>query len=174
MTNRMPETVYVREESELGGTLRSWIVSESEVKHPLAVYKLVRVHPDFDQPQPEADLFVLLDRASRRIAEMKAAINKARMLMLGDPSVNASDKLECASYALDEVNVTAEPEAEADTKRIDFLESMLAKKQYTGRACLRWSTTGRGMRLHETTGNGKPTIREAIDDYIRRHEGGES
>jgi len=55
--------------------------------------------------------FVLLDVAENRIAELEAAVNKARMLMLGDTSINASDKLECASYALDESRIaTPEPE----------------------------------------------------------------
>jgi hypothetical protein len=54
MANTMPETVYVREEREVGGTLRDWIVTTSEIDNPLAVYRLVSVHPDFDTPeQPE-------------------------------------------------------------------------------------------------------------------------
>ena len=50
----MPELVSVLEEQEIGGTIRNWTVSSSKHEHPLAVYRLVQVHPDFHQPiQPE-------------------------------------------------------------------------------------------------------------------------
>jgi hypothetical protein len=51
-----------------------------------------------------------------------------------------------------------------DTERLDFLQGMLNQKRYTGWCECRWSTTGRGMRLHEkTSGEGFRSIREAID-----------
>ena len=43
----MPELVSVLEEQEIGGTIRNWTVSSSKHEHPLAVYRLVQVHPDF-------------------------------------------------------------------------------------------------------------------------------
>jgi len=53
-----------------------------------------------------------------------------------------------------------------DTERLDFLES--TKKVHGYGWLLRDSTTGRGMRLHETSSSHptvRPTIREAIDAY---------
>lgn len=62
-----------------------------------------------------------------------------------------------------------------DTERIDFLEALNAKAEYTGRCALRKSTTGRGWRLHEIGGFDVPcetfdTVREAIDYYIENKE----
>ncbi len=54
-----------------------------------------------------------------------------------------------------------------DTERLDWLQAQLDKRKYTGTAVFRWSATGRGMRLHETSQHGaKDTIREAIDTAI--------
>lgn len=54
-----------------------------------------------------------------------------------------------------------------DTARIDFLQKLLDEKKYTGKAILRWSTSGRGWRLHETNIAGATeNIRDAIDDFI--------
>ena len=51
-----------------------------------------------------------------------------------------------------------------DTDRLDFLEKLLGQNRYTGRAVLRWSTNGRGIRLHETSrSKAQKSIREAID-----------
>jgi len=51
-----------------------------------------------------------------------------------------------------------------DTARLDFLQSLNDRAEYTGRAVLRWSSTGRGWRLHETSReNGVANIRLAID-----------
>lgn len=56
-----------------------------------------------------------------------------------------------------------------DTTLINWLERQLAKRSYTGRCLFRWSTEGRGFRLHETSEDGaKPTVREALIDAIRR------
>lgn len=58
-----------------------------------------------------------------------------------------------------------------DTERIDFMERLLAKKEYTGKAILRNSTTGRGWRLHETSWEGaSDTVRGAIDAEAERLE----
>ena len=57
---------------------------------------------------------------------------------------------------------------EADRKRIEFLERLLAEGRWTGRAMLRWSGTGRGFRLHETSRpRAHRTVRAAIDDAIK-------
>jgi hypothetical protein len=60
-----------------------------------------------------------------------------------------------------------------DTERLDWLEAQNAKKNYTGRCNFRWSTTGRGWRLLETSGGPRmeptfATVREAID-YTMMH-----
>ena len=57
-----------------------------------------------------------------------------------------------------------------DSGRIQVLERMLAQRNYTGRAILRWSTNGRGMRLAETSWKGnRATIRDAIDVFVAEH-----
>jgi len=65
-------------------------------------------------------------------------------------------------------------DSKADTQRLDFLQSMT--KGYGIGWVLRDSTSGRGMRLHETSGDGyhdprtrdsiKATVRDAIDAAI--------
>lgn len=55
-----------------------------------------------------------------------------------------------------------------DTERLDFLQNLTDKKQYTGKVILRYSVSGRGWRLHETNNMGSSTdVREAIDEYIK-------
>lgn len=50
-----------------------------------------------------------------------------------------------------------------DTQLLDWLELQHAKAHYTGRCIWRWSRTGRGWRLHETSDDGaSQTVREAI------------
>jgi hypothetical protein len=57
-----------------------------------------------------------------------------------------------------------------DTERLDFLQSLLDKKEYTGKCKLRLSSTGRGFRLHETSQDGaENSVRVAIDNYINEH-----
>ena len=49
-----------------------------------------------------------------------------------------------------------------DTDRLDFLDNLTTG--YGNGWILRWSTTGRGIRLHETSQDGVyPTPRDAID-----------
>ena len=56
-----------------------------------------------------------------------------------------------------------------DTKRIDKLQSLT--KGYGKGWLLRESSTGRGMRLHETSQEGaNPDIRNAIDNYTKSKE----
>ena len=51
----------------------------------------------------------------------------------------------------------------SDTKMLDWLETQLQKGNYTGKCIFRWSSNGRGFRLHETSLDGAvSTIREAI------------
>lgn len=50
-----------------------------------------------------------------------------------------------------------------DKERIDWLEKQNDNSRYTGRCVFRWSLTGRGWRLHETTREGYTSVREAID-----------
>jgi hypothetical protein len=54
---------------------------------------------------------------------------------------------------------------EADADRLNALD--LLTHGYGKGWILRESTTNRGMRLHESShGDAKPTVREAIDDYL--------
>jgi len=55
-----------------------------------------------------------------------------------------------------------------DTEILDWLETQNSKKSYTGRCNFRWSVTGRGWRLLETSSGPRmeptfATVREAID-----------
>jgi len=64
---------------------------------------------------------------------------------------------------------------ENDHKRMEWLETQNAKKSYTGRCNFRWSVTGRGWRLLETSGGPRmeptfATVREAIDYSMRQQE----
>ncbi len=58
-----------------------------------------------------------------------------------------------------------------DTERIDYLEKLNDKADYTGLCLLRMSTTGRGWRLLETEQEGgHSTVREAIDAFVAESE----
>jgi len=55
-----------------------------------------------------------------------------------------------------------------DIDRLNWLEAQNAKKSYTGKCNFRWSVTGRGWRLLETSGGPRmeptfATVREALD-----------
>ena len=50
----------------------------------------------------------------------------------------------------------------SDTEMIDWLEAQNAKAKYTGRCLFRWSTCGRGWRLHESNREGFQSVRQAI------------
>jgi hypothetical protein len=55
----------------------------------------------------------------------------------------------------------------SDKELLDYLQKMLDAKRYTGKCVLRWSSTGRGFRLHETSLEGScNNIRKAISDFI--------
>lgn len=55
-----------------------------------------------------------------------------------------------------------------DKERLDFLQKLTDEKIYTGKVVLRDSTTGRGWRLHETSGKGAfLSVRDAIDEYMK-------
>lgn len=56
-----------------------------------------------------------------------------------------------------------------DKERLDFLQKLNDRKEYTGRVILRESNTGRGWRLHETSReNGYSSVREAIDGVMNQ------
>lgn len=62
-------------------------------------------------------------------------------------------------------------QAFTDKERLDFLQEQLEKERYTGRCICRWSTTGRGWRLHETSQlSGCRSVREAIDTFIKQEK----
>lgn len=59
-----------------------------------------------------------------------------------------------------------------DKERLDFLQKLNDKVEFTGFCCLRNSTTGRGWRLHETefptdSHQAFSNVRDAIDYQIR-------
>lgn len=63
----------------------------------------------------------------------------------------------------------------ADAERLNWLQKQLEKKSYTGKCVFRWSTNGRGFRLHETSEEATErfgitpvdSVREAIDQAMR-------
>ena len=53
-----------------------------------------------------------------------------------------------------------------DTKLLDYLENITCN-----RVVMRWSTTGRGWRLHETPGmEGYTTVRAALRAFIKEDQ----
>jgi len=56
-----------------------------------------------------------------------------------------------------------------DKQRLDFLQAQ--QGHYTGKAIFRFSISGRGWRLHETSmEGGVDSVRSAIDIAIRRYK----
>lgn len=54
-----------------------------------------------------------------------------------------------------------------DEELLDFLEKLNRKKKYTGKCILRFSVTGRGWRLHETSSSDAVTsVRQAISNFM--------
>jgi len=54
-----------------------------------------------------------------------------------------------------------------DKERLDFLQELTNKGNYTRKVVLRWSTSGRGWRLHETSReDAVADVRIAIDKFI--------
>ena len=54
-----------------------------------------------------------------------------------------------------------------DKERLDFLQKLTDRKEYTGKVILRDSWTGRGWRLHEDNGDGAVAlVRDAIDNFM--------
>ena len=54
-----------------------------------------------------------------------------------------------------------------DTQRLNFLQELTERNDYTGRVKLRMSIMGRGWRLHETSQiGGDPSVRDAIDNFM--------
>ena len=55
----------------------------------------------------------------------------------------------------------------SDTEMLDWLEAQLQKNAYTGKCIFRWSTIGRGFRLHETGLDGAVgSVRKVIEDAM--------
>ncbi len=55
-----------------------------------------------------------------------------------------------------------------DNIRLDWLQRQLDKGKYTGLILFRWSSTGRGLRFHETSLSGaNKNVRQAIDKAIK-------
>lgn len=53
-----------------------------------------------------------------------------------------------------------------DKERLDYLQELNDRNNYTGKCVLRESTTGRGWRLHETAGETSfDSVRDAIDNF---------
>lgn len=58
-----------------------------------------------------------------------------------------------------------------DTELLDYLQYLTSQKRYTGRVVLRDSFTGRGWRLHETSGiDGIRDVRMAIANYMQQND----
>ena len=58
-----------------------------------------------------------------------------------------------------------------DTERLNKLQEIVGR--YTGKVICRISTSGRGLRLHETSRHGAvESIREAIDNFLMEQEVG--
>ena len=60
-----------------------------------------------------------------------------------------------------------------DKELLDFLEDINAKAEYTGKCALRFSTMGRGWRLHEigeldVECETFSSVREAIDSFMNK------
>lgn len=56
-----------------------------------------------------------------------------------------------------------------DTELLDYLQQKTDECNYTGKVICRWSITGRGWRLHETSGYkqiANTDVRQAITDFI--------
>lgn len=55
-----------------------------------------------------------------------------------------------------------------DKEMLDWLDKQNAKSKYTGVCQFRWSSTGRGWRLHETSDmkNSFLFVRNAIEDAM--------
>jgi len=55
-----------------------------------------------------------------------------------------------------------------DTDRINFLQRITDEKRYTGKVLMRYSITGRGWRLHETSMEyASKSVRDAIDNAMK-------
>ncbi len=55
-----------------------------------------------------------------------------------------------------------------DIELLDALQQLNDESTFTGKCILRWSSYGRGWRLHETSQPGAQTdVRKAIEDFIK-------
>ena len=67
--------------------------------------------------------------------------------------------------------VESEDSRMTDTELLDVLQKLNDESRYTGLCVLRLSETGRGWRLHETSGgdyaNPQKSVRQAIENFIK-------
>lgn len=55
----------------------------------------------------------------------------------------------------------------SDTELLDYLQKLTDNSTYTGKVICRWSATGRGWRLHESSiREGVSDVREAIANML--------
>lgn len=70
-----------------------------------------------------------------------------------------------------EERLSAVSSAFEDQKRLNKLQALTEKQNYTGAVVMRMSDTGRGWRLHETSQDGADTdVRDAIDRFFAEHD----
>lgn len=66
-----------------------------------------------------------------------------------------------------EERIESVKEAFEDSKRLNKLQALTEREEYTGRVILRFSGNGRGWRLHETDQDGAQSdVRDAIDMFF--------
>jgi len=87
-----------------------------------------------------------------------------------DRKQSESGKFNFSAYelitALDELGYLATEEMQKDHLRICILQARLGR--YTGKVICRWSSSGRGWRLHETNNSDAvDSVRQAIDNFIK-------
>ena len=69
----------------------------------------------------------------------------------------------CVPVILTDKEIAEMETMPTDKELLDWMQARLDERRYTGQVIARWSTTGRGFRLHETcTWGGLRSIRVAI------------
>lgn len=71
----------------------------------------------------------------------------------------------------EEERLEAVENAFADQKRLNKLQALTEREDYTGRVIMRLSTTGRGWWLHETDEEGSDAdVRSALDRFFAEYD----
>lgn len=87
-----------------------------------------------------------------------------------DTKMNKKTKLKCLGdieTKLPQV-IPEDGDFVTDTELLDFLQELTNKARYTGKVECRSSTSGRGWRLYETSGDDAvPDVRQAIINYMK-------